>query len=328
MGGCGSAVLVDSRLVRIALGEVDQPAVVASAWPRVPENSRQGVSGNFAEVVSWRELATASTRWVNLVFAYDFAAESPEGTGPDIPFGFTGREHDASGLIYSRDRYLDPSTGRWLQPDRIGLQDGPNLYQYAHGAPTRYRDPTGAFADFESLDGDMMYVFLAYLDLFNAASLNVLDSNFRGFLNDCSTSSQPELAKAFWWVVTKSNITVKEIPVRTDDRGGFRFPVAADNSPTSLRTTPGGLSIATSGVIGITPAAGYRYYSINGGPKQPYGYESWGELLAHEFLHLAGLPGENAVDDGFVRRVGRAFRGVGQPIWKDTYYWRDDRGPL
>ena len=143
MGGCGSAVLVDSRLVRIALGEVDQPAVVASAWPRVPENSRQGVSGNFAEVVSWRELATASTRWVNLVFAYDFAAESPEGTGPDIPFGFTGREHDASGLRYHRDRYVAPVTGKWLQPDRLGLKAGPNQYQYVNSMPTIAADPMG-----------------------------------------------------------------------------------------------------------------------------------------------------------------------------------------
>ncbi len=36
------------------------------------------------------------------------------------PFGFTGREHELdSGLTYHRDRYLQPASGRWLQPDRL-----------------------------------------------------------------------------------------------------------------------------------------------------------------------------------------------------------------
>ena len=83
-------------------------------------------------------------------YTYDpDGARTTSGTGPDIAFGFTGREHDASGYIYARDRYLDPNTGRWLQPDRIGLQDGPNLYQYAHGAPTLFTDPLGNFSVFQ-----------------------------------------------------------------------------------------------------------------------------------------------------------------------------------
>jgi RHS repeat-associated protein len=76
--------------------------------------------------------------------SYDvYGARTTSGTGPALAFGFTGREQDSTGLNYNRDRYLDPATGRWGQPDRAGMVDGPNLYQYARGQPTVDRDPTG-----------------------------------------------------------------------------------------------------------------------------------------------------------------------------------------
>ena len=59
--------------------------------------------------------------WGNFACAYEFAA----------------------GESFSRDRYLDPSTGKWLQPDRLGLRAGPNRYQYVRGAPTLFKDPSG-----------------------------------------------------------------------------------------------------------------------------------------------------------------------------------------
>jgi len=62
------------------------------------------------------------------------------------PFGFTGREHELeSGLVYARDRYLSPATGRWSQADRLGDIDGPNMYGYASASPTRFGDPSGQF---------------------------------------------------------------------------------------------------------------------------------------------------------------------------------------
>jgi hypothetical protein len=33
------------------------------------------------------------------------------GAGPPLAFGFTGREHDATGKRYHRDRFVDPSLG-------------------------------------------------------------------------------------------------------------------------------------------------------------------------------------------------------------------------
>ena len=46
-------------------------------------------------------------------------------------------------MVYSRARYYDPDTGRFTQPDPIGLSGGTNLYAYAGGDPVNYTDPMG-----------------------------------------------------------------------------------------------------------------------------------------------------------------------------------------
>jgi RHS repeat-associated protein len=50
---------------------------------------------------------------------------------------------DASGMIYMRNRYYDPGTGRFTQRDPIGLAGGMNQYGYAGGDPVNYSDPFG-----------------------------------------------------------------------------------------------------------------------------------------------------------------------------------------
>ncbi|HET8655017.1 MAG TPA: PKD domain-containing protein [Longimicrobiaceae bacterium] len=50
---------------------------------------------------------------------------------------------DASGLMYRRNRYYDPGTGRFTQEDPIGLAGGLNLYGYAAGDPVNFSDPFG-----------------------------------------------------------------------------------------------------------------------------------------------------------------------------------------
>ena len=46
-------------------------------------------------------------------------------------------------IDYNHFRYYDPSTGRYITSDRIGLGDGPNTYAYAYQNPLSYNDPTG-----------------------------------------------------------------------------------------------------------------------------------------------------------------------------------------
>ncbi|MFD4218228.1 RHS repeat-associated core domain-containing protein [Streptomyces griseus] len=59
------------------------------------------------------------------------------------PYTFTGRESDGTGLLYYRNRYYDPESGRFISQDPIGHAGGTNLYQYALSSPTSYTDPSG-----------------------------------------------------------------------------------------------------------------------------------------------------------------------------------------
>jgi RHS repeat-associated protein len=52
-------------------------------------------------------------------------------------------QRDASGTLYRRNRYYDPSSGRFTQEDPIGLAGGVNLYGFANGDPVSYDDPYG-----------------------------------------------------------------------------------------------------------------------------------------------------------------------------------------
>ena len=56
-------------------------------------------------------------------------------------------KHDASGVVYRRNRYLDATTGRFTQEDPIGLAGGMNLYGYAGGDPVNHSDPFGLCTD-------------------------------------------------------------------------------------------------------------------------------------------------------------------------------------
>ena len=52
-------------------------------------------------------------------------------------------KRDESGLLYRRNRYYDPATGRFTQEDPIGLAGGVNVYGFAEGDPVSYSDPYG-----------------------------------------------------------------------------------------------------------------------------------------------------------------------------------------
>ncbi|MFT5159558.1 MAG: RHS repeat-associated protein, partial [Paracoccaceae bacterium] len=65
-------------------------------------------------------------------------------SGTPIDLRFSGQWFLAeSGLHQNWMRDYDPTTGRYIQADPLGLVDGPSVYGYALQNPGRYVDPRG-----------------------------------------------------------------------------------------------------------------------------------------------------------------------------------------
>ncbi|WP_420797632.1 RHS repeat-associated core domain-containing protein [Candidatus Sororendozoicomonas aggregata] len=77
---------------------------------------------------------------------YDHWGNITASTGTTPQFGYTGREPDATGLVYYRNRYYDPQIGRFTQLDPKGFIDGVNRYAYVMNSPVNYVDPWGLSA--------------------------------------------------------------------------------------------------------------------------------------------------------------------------------------
>jgi|GEM_PF-3220560 len=81
--------------------------------------------------------------------ASDFGEATVDQGSVYNPFRWNGEQVDSeTGLVYLRNRYYQPSTGRFLQRDPIGYEGGLNLYAFCNGDPVNKNDPSG-------LDGDL-----------------------------------------------------------------------------------------------------------------------------------------------------------------------------
>jgi len=67
--------------------------------------------------------------------------------------GYNGHE-SAGGLVYMRNRWYDPNTGRFTQEDPIGFAGGSNLYAYVGNNPVSFSDPFGLKVCFRGASKD------------------------------------------------------------------------------------------------------------------------------------------------------------------------------
>lgn len=86
-------------------------------------------------------------RWDGDAFGVGEPDLDPDGDRKevDVPLRFPGQIASDGGLLYNWHRYYDPSTGRYLTPDPIGLAGGINLYAYTANNPVNFIDPSGEF---------------------------------------------------------------------------------------------------------------------------------------------------------------------------------------
>ncbi len=69
-------------------------------------------------------------------------------SGAPAPYGFTGREGDASAQMhYYRARWYDSSIGRFLSEDPVSSIARPSLYPYVMDNPAGFVDPSGKIPD-------------------------------------------------------------------------------------------------------------------------------------------------------------------------------------
>jgi RHS repeat-associated protein len=66
---------------------------------------------------------------------------------------FPGQSKTLADLYYNRHRDYDPTTGRYIQADPIGLEGGASPYSYAMNNPLRYTDPYGLETYWEHYTG-------------------------------------------------------------------------------------------------------------------------------------------------------------------------------
>ena len=131
-------------------GGIDRPLVITKDGTSIlPHQNWRGQfsSGTYANGARSDCAVGVTTNCHPVAWpGYRTTAWHHDVTEPDIRTwwgGLVDGMRDASGQMYMRNRYYDPATGQFTQPDPIGIAGGLNSYGFASGDPVTYSDPYG-----------------------------------------------------------------------------------------------------------------------------------------------------------------------------------------
>ena len=163
---------------------------------------------------------TVVWRWDSAPFGETLPNEDPDGDGQAFSFNlrFPGQYFDPeTGLHYNYFRDYDPSVGRYVQSDPIGLDGGINTYAYAESNPTVKIDPYGLRVPARPPpgSGQLMGVFGQFCDLQAWRQYQKTEADkerVKRSLKDCQKVYWSRCARLLvWFNNTKcvTNVTIK-----------------------------------------------------------------------------------------------------------------------
>jgi RHS repeat-associated protein len=122
--------------------QVQAPFTIISFWD-MKGDAPQGVIATGERTLC--NLPTSFNKCIAFQWPWDWSSTDRQRNLPRAVWHGSMLEgkRDKSGLGYSRNRYYDPSTGRFTQEDPIGLAGGINLYGFGGGDALNFKDPFG-----------------------------------------------------------------------------------------------------------------------------------------------------------------------------------------
>ena len=149
-GQTGEPTLTELRSFELGMAAVDPWASVG------PLDTVYLHANHLGSTVGTSDAAGAATDWrVRTAFGEPVAGPA-DRYGYAGAWGYQSTLHETSGqavfpFLHVGARYYDPSTGRFLQRDPIGIAGGLNVYDYVRSIPTFLIDPAGAIPS-ETMD--------------------------------------------------------------------------------------------------------------------------------------------------------------------------------